>query len=156
MKVLCPRCGRTSVLDEDVGDFPLRCRRCGALVRRRGESVTPADTGAPALRRTAPIQRGTLAGLLIARSPSQEEERPVIHARAGTAVRSGPGEGRRGVIRTETRRAVQRVRARGQSPRHAQLKGGQRVLGALSWAALAVALLLAAGVLVLRAQAAWQ
>jgi DNA-directed RNA polymerase subunit RPC12/RpoP len=155
MKALCPRCGRTSVIDEDVGDFPLRCRRCGALVRRRGEAVIPADPGAPALPRTARIRRGTLAKLLTARSPSPKEERPVIHARSGAAVRSGPGEGRQGVLRPESRREVHRVRARHRLLRQAELKGSQRVLGALSWAGLAVALLLALGALVLKAQAAW-
>ena len=153
MKVLCPRCGRTSVADEDVGDFPTRCRRCGALLRRRGESAFESGCGAPVIRRSSHIQRGTLAGLLIRRSASEEDDCRVIHARAGTAVRSRSAPGRTGDLPRESRH--DHVRVPRQALRKAEFKGGQRALGTLSWAGLALVALVALGALVLRSQATW-
>ena len=35
MKFTCPRCGRNSDIEEDIGDFPVRCHRCATLLRRK-------------------------------------------------------------------------------------------------------------------------
>jgi hypothetical protein len=153
MKVLCPKCGRTSHIDDDLGDFPMRCLRCGALLRLRGKSFfqnAPEDAELP---RFNCIPRGGLAGLLISRSTTEEQDPPVIHAHAGALVRSQPAEGRHCVLRPESRREIHRVRARHQALRVAELKVSQQALGALSWAGLILVALLALGVLVLKAQA---
>ena len=153
MKVLCPKCGQTSRLEEDIGDFPIRCHRCGTLLRLRSKSSLPIDQEITDLPQSTLIQRGGLAGLLISRSTSEEAAPPLIHARAGAVVRSEPAEGRHGVLRPEARRGIHCVRARRQTLRKAELKGSQHALGALSWAGLALVSLLVMGLLVLKAHA---
>ena len=63
------------------------------------------------------------------------------------------GDGRP-VLTHETRRVVQRVKARQQRVRRAVLEGSRVALGALGWFGLVVVVLLSAGVLVLQAQGA--
>jgi len=143
------------MIEEDVGDFPMRCRRCGALLRRRGELAWQGDEPGPVGRGTGRIQRGSLARLLSSRSTAAEQYPPVIHARRGAAVLSRAEDGRHGVLRPESRREIRRVRARQQAPRRAEVPGGQKTLSTLSWAGLALVALLALGALMLRSQVTW-
>jgi len=140
-------------MDDDVGDFPTRCRRCGALLRRRGASSFQVDRAPPANLRTARIPCGKLAGLLISRSTSEVPAPPIIHAHTGSLVRGGPVEGAHAIPRPVSRREIHR--ARRQALRRAELTGSQQALGTLRWAGLALVALLTLGALVLKAQATW-
>ncbi len=149
MKIPCPRCGRGTVIDEDVGDFPTRCIRCGALVRLRREKSDPEDSPVE-LAASARISRGMLAGLLIR---CAEKPPGIIHAHGGAAVPSRAAN--RAVLRPESRREILRARARQQALRKAQLKGSQQALGALTWAGLALVILLGIGALALKGRTLW-
>jgi hypothetical protein len=165
MKFTCPRCGRNSEIEEDIGDFPVRCHRCATLLRRKhARSLAGwrgSDSGEEALfaaidtakhtRRRGGLRRGMLADMLGARASSDEEEPTVIHAH-GLAAKEDTteAENRRAVLTHETRRAVRHVKARQQRLQRAMLEGSRRALGALSWVGLCLVLLLSVGAIVLR------
>jgi hypothetical protein len=91
MKCTCPRCGRGTSIDDDIGDFPVRCHHCSSLVRRRhrshpgqarrakGTAKVVADRSAGfepdnTLAMPSPaLERGMLARLLIDGPPRAEE-----------------------------------------------------------------------------------
>jgi endogenous inhibitor of DNA gyrase (YacG/DUF329 family) len=163
MKFTCPRCGRNSETDDDIGDFPVRCHRCAALLRRKGaapSNAAPADSGDFSPLTATPkagkprFKRGMLADMLGARPAFDEQEPEVIHARplAAEPVLPDSLEGH-AVLTSETRRIARHVRARQQRVRRAVLEGSQRALGALGWVGLVVVVLLSIGILVLQGQA---
>jgi hypothetical protein len=173
MKFVCPRCGRNSEIDEDIGDFPIRCHRCAALLRRRparegaggaGDEVASSCRVGPfsmlttpaSARATGGLPRGTLAGMLRIRPPSEEAEPAIIHARHPTVETAAPDAAARPVLSRETRRLARRLRTREQLLHRAALRGNQRALGALSWLGLALVVVLAIGVAALEAHAAWR
>jgi len=146
IKAACPRCGRGTTLDSELGDFPTRCERCGALVRRRSESSGEA-VAAPASTR---IQRGMLAGLLISRSDSPT----IIHANPTASLR-GTMSASHGVLRPESKREVLRAKARQKAIARAELRGNQQALKALTWAGVVLIGLLGVSALALKARAMW-
>ena len=141
MKSPCPRCGRGTAIEEDVGDFPMRCERCGALLRRRpnGEEMEGVCTQGAVVATRA--KRGTLAGMLI-----RQQDAAVAVCEKGHA----------GVLRPESRQVVAQAHARQQALEKAQQRGSQQAIGALTWMGIVLALLLGIGAVVLKAQAMWQ
>ena len=113
MKLSCPRCGRSTNVDEEIGDFPTRCTCCGALLRRKhGDqavvTTAPAANVPPA---TSPHARGPLAGLLISRT-TQEEDAP------GQCGHGCHATGQQHcVLRPESRKEIARAHARQQALR---------------------------------------
>jgi hypothetical protein len=165
MKFTCPRCGRNSDIEEDIGDFPVRCHRCATLLRRKharslagwrgsdpGEdALFAAVTTARHTRASGGLKRGMLADMLGARSTSDEDEPTVIRAHSSAAEDdAAENENRSAVLTRETRRVVRHVKARQQRLQRAMLVGNQRALGALSWVGLCLVLLLSVGAVVLR------
>ena len=169
MNVTCPTCGRGTAVEAEVGDFPTRCQRCGGLLRKPPPTEQPAEpTGAIrglSLRRTDPpgrIQRGALAGLLLARtSPAQDAAAVQTTSEAAAApstetantvvIAQAPV-----VLQPESRREIARVAARQKALRKAQLRGNLQALGAIGWLGLVVTGVLAISALVLQAHAMWQ
>lgn len=146
MKASCPRCGRGTEIDQEAGDFPMRCQRCGALVRRSAKREEEADEPAAESRR---IERGTLAGMLISRSSNTLT--PAV-IRAGTAVSSDEA---RSILMPESRRAIARAAARQKALRQAQLRATLQSFKALSWAGFGLIALLLIGAAALKARSLW-
>jgi hypothetical protein len=162
MVFTCPRCGRKTEIEEDIGDFPVRCHRCAALLRRKNAAADPPATSRWQMLPDHPeslsgrkvLHRGMLADMLGARASSEEAEPTVIHAHAVPAGEGPSDREGRPVLTRETRRVVQRVKARQRRVRRAELEGSRVALGALGWFGLVVVVLLSVGVLVLQTQAA--
>ena len=152
MKTPCPRCGRSTVIEEEVGDFPTRCGRCGAFLRRRSKTAAgdaPARSAGAARRGARP---DALAGLLTRTArPRQDLMMAAGGAAAGTCAKP-----RTGILRPESRREIARAHARQQAIERANLRGNHQALGALTWAGMILAVLLGIGAAVLKAQALWQ
>lgn len=162
MKCTCPACGRTTAVEADVGDFPTRCLRCGALLRipnkpaahnppspqRRARREAPQSDGSDPMR----IQNGALAGLLVSRSRRTDEENPRI-IRASTAGRA-PAEPppRTRVLRPESLRELHRTRARQKALRKAALRGKHKTLGVLGKIGFVIAAGLGIAALILEAR----
>jgi hypothetical protein len=171
MKFTCPRCGRQSEIEEDVGDFPVRCHRCATLLRRKhatrlnGHRDSTPSSSDPLLAalttpgttsRAGTLRRGMLADMLAAPISSDEDEPRVIHAHSLPASDEEPGTGKTHPLLTrETRREVRHALARQQRLRRAMLEGSRRALGALSWVGLGLVLLLSLGAVLLRVHGAW-
>ena len=172
MVFTCPRCGRNSEIEEDIGDFPVRCHRCAALLRRKhASSPAGVDSQSRSASRWQPLtdfvkaprraihrnglHRGMLADMLGTRARPEEAAPAVIRAHSTPATEELPDQNEgRPVLTHETRRVVQRVKARQRRVRRAVLEGSRVALGALGWFGLVVVVLLSAGVLVLQAQGA--
>jgi hypothetical protein len=144
MKASCPRCGRGTEIDSEAGDFPMRCQRCGALVRRGGKREEEGTDELPVRR----IERGTLAGLLISRTA--DELAPAV-IRAGSMA-GGAGS----LLRPESRKAIARAAARQKALRQAELRASLQSFKALSWAGLGLVALLLMGAGALKARAMWR
>lgn len=160
MKVACPTCGRNTAIEVEVGDFPMRCQRCGGLLRRPAEG-TAADRSAIRAKRprglavrlsVAPpaARRGQLAMILSTRPSSDESPPPVI--------RTGPGAHAAVVEDKMPRPALSLAerRARQKALRRALLRGEMQALGALGWVGLAFVASLALFVLALQVHAIWK
>ncbi len=179
MKASCPRCNRGTEIETELGDFPVRCQKCGALLRRSSkrdgteneftaENAVGFDGG---VRR---IQRGALAGLLIARSSSEELSPAIIHASTGTMSAPGSAAGHksssattiaslnadssssRSILQPESRREIARAAARQKALRQAQLRASLQSFSALSWAGVTLIALLLLGAAALKAESAWR
>ena len=180
MKVTCPTCGRGTLVDAEIGDFPTRCQRCGGLLRKPPTEAAAGPTGlikGLSLRRADPpggpsarVARGTLAGLLSARqaaefAPAAINSLPpsaavaVLDApsfMASATALADPPPAQQPVLRPESRREIARVAARQKALRRAQLRGNLQALGALGWLGLIVIGILVVSALVLQAHAMWQ
>ncbi|HEY4329200.1 MAG TPA: hypothetical protein VGN88_05640 [Phycisphaerae bacterium] len=144
MKLSCPKCGRSTHIGEEVGDFPTRCTCCGAMLRRRGDEVVETTVPPALAPRGKRIARGALAGLLI--SQTTQEEMAVVGAGRGA-------RGRHGILQPESRKEVVRAHARQEALRKAELQGSQQALGALTWAGLILVGLIGLGVVAMKAEA---
>lgn len=144
MKLSCPKCGRSTHIAEEAGDFPTRCTCCGALLRRLETGVVETTVSPVNAPRGKRIARGALAGLLISQTSREE----MVKARAGGGVK-----GRAGVLQPESRKEVARAHARQEALRKAELRGSQQALGALTWAGLILVGLIGAGVVAMKAEA---
>jgi hypothetical protein len=136
MNCNCPRCGRGTTIDDDLGDFPVRCLRCGSLLRRRrrhrksrsDDSHLALDSAATTSRMadvipSAPgLQRGMLARLLI-HGPSSQTADVAKNIGVPSRVPSAKSGG-----------FLQRV----------AIKGRRHALDALTWAGLLTVVLVAA------------
>lgn len=161
MNVTCPTCKRGTDIDSELGDFPVRCQRCGGMLRcsceggpegtARGMPLRPV--GRPAAAGARRIQRGALAGLLISRP--EEIDPPVIHANGGAVAMAAVDmpAARQRILRPESRKEIARAHARQQALRRAELRGSYQALGALGWAGLAFVTVIAISAMVLQAQA---
>jgi len=160
MTCTCPACGKKTAIEADVGDFPARCQRCGALLRRpqedpsAGQSATsralPVRT-APTTPKTVRVQHGVLAGLLISNSNPDADDRPVISRHGNTAAKNTQR-----LLRPESLREIARVTARQKALRKASLRGTFQALGALGTVAFLIAVALFVGALALEARALLQ
>jgi len=150
MQTPCPRCGCGTAIEDELGDFPMRCQRCGALLRRRahGEGLEVEEQAGRAVSAATTIRRGGLAGML-QRTPQEEAAAVATHVATSEAHRAG-------VLRPESRREIARAHARQQALERARLRGSHQALGALTWAGLILAILLGVGAAVLKAHAWWQ
>jgi hypothetical protein len=165
MKCTCPACGKKTAIEADVGDFPSRCQRCGALLRAPG--TTPSASGLPrglpvrsrSAVRPMRIKRGALAGLLISNSGPREEDLPtrVIHGSTYTAGgvaeipdTERPPSGR--LLRPESLREIARASARQKALRRATLRGNHQALGLLGKMGFLLVAMLTVGALVLEAR----
>ena len=135
MKASCPRCGRTTAIDQEVGDFPTRCTNCGALLRRVTNAEIP-DVNDP-VPQTRRIQQGALAGLLISQTPE-----PAM----SSTSQSNPA-----ILRPESRAEIARAAARQNALRKAQLRASMQSYSALNWAGLILIGLLMFGAMLLKA-----
>ncbi|HVT79621.1 MAG TPA: hypothetical protein VHM90_03100 [Phycisphaerae bacterium] len=159
MKASCPRCGRGTEIDKEAGDFPVRCTKCGALLRRSSKRAESDEAEAPAAVRR--IEHGTLAGLLIARSSHQESAPTIIRASrfgqaAVAALAADPSPSQHSILRPESRREIARAAARQHALRKAELRATLQSFGALGWAGLALIALLLVGAVALKAHAMWR
>jgi len=135
----------------------VRCTRCGALLRRSSKRAEPEVTPTPKVRR---IEHGTLAGLLIARSTTEEMSPTIIHAsRSGgsavAAIAAEPDEAR-SILRPESRKEIARAAARQAALRKAELRASLQSFSALSWAGITLIALLLIGAIALKAEAVWR
>jgi hypothetical protein len=152
MKTPCPRCRRGTAIEDDIGDFPIRCERCGALLRRHAASPSGTEevrTSGVIASRT--IRRGSLAGLLSRSSAAGSAA--IADTDTAVAVSPSPGPG---VLRPESRREIARAHARQQALEQAQLRGSHQAFGVITWAGVILAVLMGIGAAVLKAQAIWQ
>jgi hypothetical protein len=162
MKFTCPRCGRSSEIEEDIGDFPVRCHRCASLLRRKSAAgavdiqspLQPLLTTRFRSGKANSLRRGMLADMLGARPAFDEQEPVIIHTHAATPSADAESPPDHPVLTRETRRVARHVRARQQRLHRAMLKASQNALGALGWVGLVAVALLSIGILVLQAKAA--
>lgn len=170
MKCTCPACGKKTAIEADVGDFPSRCHRCGALLRAPG-ATTASTAAAQGLPRGLPvrsrssarpmrIKRGALAGLLISSSRPNDEDlpTPVIHgstyspgAMAETSPAT-PDQRPRRLLRPESLREIARASARQKALRRATLRGNHQALGLLGKMGFLLVAMLTVAALVLEAR----
>ena len=148
MNIPCPRCGRGTAIEQDIGDFPNRCERCGALLRR--PITSEVEEGAGSRVAAGGIRQGALAGWLTRTS----RPAPAVVMAAGDAANCE--RQRTGVLRPESRRELARALARQQALEQARLRGRHQALGALTWAGMILAVLLGIGAAALKAHTWWQ
>ena len=122
MKCACPACGRRTEVEKELGDFPMHCQRCGALLRPpvAGEIGVTTPKGRPVFAaagiqgRPERVPPGTLVTLLTARRDPAKEV-GVAGETARTDVERPP--------RRTPENVIARVQSRQKAMRRAQLTG---------------------------------